>query len=346
MKRVVLGFSGSLASAAAIPWLRNEHGVEVITVTVDVGQGEELAAVRERALALGAVRAHVIDARDELIRGYLLPALQAGALVDGHALVNPLVAKRLVELARMESAPAIVHAARAGTVAHTVIHAAPSALGSALEVLAPAVSWTFDEAQLAAIVKAQGVHVLPRARWRIDASLWGRHIEARAGATIDEDALTLTRNAEDCPEYPAFVDVEFAAGVPIAANGVDMSMAELLESLETIAGAHGVGRSRARGVAFEMPAACVLGMAHAELEARVIGQDLTEMKRKLARIYSDALRHGRWFSDIRAAIDAWTRIIQPRLNGTVKLRLLKGQCAVVNCEIGRADAVTGPRAVA
>jgi argininosuccinate synthase len=111
MKRIVLAYSGSLASSAAVSWLREQHGAEVVTVTLDVGQERELAAVRERALALGAVRAHVVDGRDELVRDYLLPALAAGALESGSLLVRPAVAKRLVDVARMESASAVAHAA-------------------------------------------------------------------------------------------------------------------------------------------------------------------------------------------------------------------------------------------
>lgn len=346
MKRIVLGFSGSVAAAAAIPWLRERQAAEVITLTLDFGQGEELATVRERALALGAVRAHVIDARDELIRGYLLPALQAGAIMHGHASIHPLIARRLVELARMESAPAIAHAARAGSVGHSVIHDAASAPGSILEVIAPADSWTLSEPELLAIVRQHGVHVQPSAGLRVDASVWGRRIQPLAGTPLDEDAFTLTRAGEDCPEYPAFLDIEFAGGVPVAANGIDMSMAELIESLETIAGAHGVGRFRSEDAAFEAPAARVLAIAHRELEARVLGDDLAAMKGKLADVYSDVLLNGRWFSDIRAGVDAIARVVQTRVSGTVKLQLLKGQVTVANCETGRSGELRGPRAVA
>ena len=346
MKRIVLGFSGSLASAAAIPWLRERHGAEVITVTIDVGQGEELAAVRERALALGAVRAHVIDAREEFVRDYLLPTLQAGAIMDGHALVCPLVARRLLELAKMESAAAIAHSARAGSLVEAVITAAPGALGAALEILSPADSLAISETELTAMVRNHGVHVPPSTGWRVEASLWGRRIEAADSTKLIEDAFTLTREPDDCPEYPALLDIEFVAGNPVAANGVEMPVAELIESLETIAGAHGVGRSRSAGVAFEMPAAYVLGLAHAELEARVLGDDLTAMKRKIAGLYSDTLLNGAWFSDLRVAIDAFTNALQLRVTGTVKLQLLKGHASVIACETRQAAPVGGPRAVA
>jgi argininosuccinate synthase len=345
MKRIVLGFSGDVAAAAAIPWLRERHdAAEVITLTLDFGQGGELAAIRERALALGAVRAHVIDAREELIRDYLLPALQAGAIMGGHALVYPLIAGRLVELARMEGAAAIAHASRAGSVAHGVIHAAARASG--LEVITPADSWTHSEPELIARLREYGVHIPAPLAVRVDASLWGRRIQPLAEGGLDEELFTLTRAEEECPEYPALVDIQFASGVPVAANGVEMSMAELIESLETIAGAHGIGRFRAEGVVCEAPAALVLAIAHRELETRLLGNDLARLKQELAAIYSDALLNGGWFSDIRAAIDAFARIVQPRVSGTVGLQLRKGQVSVVSCETARSKDLRGPKAVA
>lgn len=330
MKRIVLGFSGSVATTAAIPWLAEKYGAEVVTVTLDFGQGDELAAVRERALALGAVRAHVVDVRDELVRDYLLPALQAGAMRDGHALVYALIARRLVDLARMESASAVAHGAARGSVGEAIIQTAAHALDPALEVIAPAALWSLSDGELAAVGRTHGVHVPPAAQLKVEASVWGRRIESHDGR-IPADAFALTRAPEECPEEPAIVDVEIVAGVPVAANGVEMSPIELIESLETIAGAHGVGRFTVDGATLEMPAASVLSVAHDALERRVLGEDLTALKRRLSGIYSDALLTGRWFSDIREAIGAFVRVLQPRVSGTVKLQLEKGQCSVVSC---------------
>lgn len=332
MKRIVLGFSGSVATSAAIPRLGERHGAEVVTVTLDFGQGDELAAVRERALALGAVRAHVVDAREELVRDYLLPALQAGAIAEGHALVYPLIAKRLVDLARMETASAVAHGAAPGSLAATLIEGAVKALDPALDVIDAA--GKLSESELAALGRKYGVHVPPTSPVRVEASVWGRRIESPAGAATP-DHFTLTRAPEECPDDPALLDIEIVAGVPVAANGVEMTMIELIESLETIAGAHGVGRSAVSGAALETPAACVLSIAHDALERRVLGDDLAALKRQLSAIYVNALMSGRWFSDIREAIAAFVRVVQPRVSGTVKLQLLKGQCPVVDCATGR-----------
>jgi len=338
MKRVVLAYSGGLVTSAAIGWLAQEREAEVVTVTLDFGQERELAAVRERALALGAVRAHVVDVREELVRDYMLPALQAGALKDGYALARPLIARRLVNITRMEAALAVAHGGTPGSDAEAALHELIQSLNPTLDVIAPAREWHMSSQELTAFARARGVHVPPAHGYRIDASLWGRVITAEPGHALRDDAFTLTRGAETCPEDPAIVDIEFAAGVPVRANGVEMPMIELIESLETIAGAHGVGRSRAGGAVIEAPAATVLDVAHRELETFVIGADLARMKERLSHIYADAMA-GRWFSDLRAAIDAFCRVIQPRVTGTVRLKLLKGQCLVISCE--SANAVQG-----
>lgn len=346
MKRIVLGFSGSAAATAAIPWLAAHYGAEVVTVTLDVGQGDELAAVRDRALALGAVRAHVVDAREELVRDYLLPALQAGATADGHALVHALLGKRLVDLARMESALAVAHGALPGGVTAKIIEGAVKVLDPSLEVIAPLAAWKLSTGELAALARKYGVHVQPAAQGRVDASVWGRRIEPPPGGSIPPEAFVLTRAPEECPDDPAILDIEIVAGMPVAANGVEMTMTELIESLETIAGAHGVGRYASGGAALETPAACVLSIAHDVLERGVLGGDLTQLKRQLSAVYSEALLGGRWFSDMREAIDAFVRIVQPRVTGTVKLRLLKGQTSVVGYTAARVSQSERAQAVA
>lgn len=344
MNRTVVGFSGSVATSAAIPWLAEQCGTEVVTVTLDVGQGDELAAVRERALALGAVRAHVVDAREELVRDYLVPALQAGALGEGYALVYPLIAKRLVDLARMESASAVAHGAVAGSLAATLIEGAVKAMDPALEVIAPATLWHLSEGEAAALGRKYGVHVPPAQHVRVEASVWGRRLDSTADDPLIPDAFTLTRAPEECPDDPAILDIEIVAGLPVAANGVEMTMMELIESVETIAGAHGVGRQTIGGAVLEMPAACALSIAHDALERRALGDDLAALKKQLSAIYLEALRSGRWFSDIREAIGAFVRVVQPRVTGSVKLQLSKGQCSVVDCATGNGVEASRPTA--
>jgi len=329
MKRVVLAYSGGVITSAAIAWLARQQA-EVVTVTLDVGQEQELAVVRERALALGAVRAHVVDAREELVSDYMLPALHAGALRHGYALSRLLVAHRLVEIARMERASAVAHGGEWGSASEAALHTAVQSLDPALEVLAPARGWSLSRAELAASAREHGVHVPAADRYRIDASLWGRMVTAGPGQPVPDRAWTLTRSPEECPGGAARLDIEFAAGLPVRANGVEMSMTELIESLETIAGAHGVGRSRIGESMVEAPAATVLDTAHGALETSVGGTDLARLKEQFSRSYVDAMVSGRWFSDVRAAIDAFCGIMQPRVTGTVSLELHNGRCHVLD----------------
>jgi argininosuccinate synthase len=339
MKRIVLGFTGDAPTAAAIGWLAERYSAEIVTLTLDCGQGDELAGTREKALALGAVRAHVIDAREELVRDYLLPAMQAGALDAGYALAYPLLAKRLVELARMEGAFAIAHCAGSQALG-AAIGSEAAALDPGLEVIAPLTMWSVSAQDLAALARRHGLPAVSANESRIEATLWGRRIVAPGVAALDSQLFTLTRDAADCPSDPALVDVRFAAGVPVGANDIEMSMLELMESLETIAGAHGIGRVVSESTASEAPAARVLSAAYEALEQHVLGADLAGFKRRLAAVYSSALVGGHWFSDLREGIDAFARTTRTRVTGNVRLRLCGGECEVVSCDAPEPAAAT------
>ncbi|HXW08636.1 MAG TPA: argininosuccinate synthase [Vicinamibacterales bacterium] len=349
MSRIVLAYSGGLDTSAAIPWLREQFGAEVVTVTLDLGQAHELADVRERALALGAVRAHVIDARDEFIREFIVPALQAGALYEGGypmatALARPLIAKRLVQVARMEAAAAIAHGCRGKGNDQVRLDVSARAFDPTVQVIAPARLWNMSRAEVLAYAHERTLPIPPAAEspYSTDANLWGRSVEC--GALEDpwqeppEEIFTLTRRPADCPDEPAYVEIEFDAGAPVRANGVEMPLAELIESIETIAGAHGVGRidmmeNRLVGIKsreiYEAPAAVLLHAAHRELQTLVIARDLERLAHQLARAYADLVYNGLWFSQLREAIDAFVRAIQPRVTGAVRLKLFKGGFRVV-----------------
>ncbi|HEU4651242.1 MAG TPA: argininosuccinate synthase [Croceibacterium sp.] len=349
MTRILLAYSGGLDTSVAIPWLAETYGAEVIAVTVDLGQGRELAAIHERALAIGAVRAHVIDARDEFVRGYILPALQAGAVYEDRyplatALARPLIAKRLVEVARMEGATAIAHGCTGVHNDQVRLEASLRALAPAMTIIAPAMTWTLSTAQKLELAKQRHIpipdsHASP---YSIDTNLWGRAIASGvledAWVEPPEDIYTLTRSPQDCPDEPAYVELDFEGGVPVRANGVEMPMLELIESLEIIAGAHGVGRidvveNRLAGIksreVYEAPAALVLHTAHKELEKLVIPRELERVKHDLSRIYADLVYSGMWFSHTRQTIDAFVAAVQPRVTGSVRLKLFKGDCRTV-----------------
>ena len=349
MKRIVLAYSGGLDTSVAIRWLGEKYDAEIIAVTLDLGQGEELTNVRERALAVGAIRAHVIDAREEFAREFVLPALQARAIYeDGYplasALARPLIAKHVVAIARMERATAVAHGCTGKDNDQVGLDISVRALDGSLDLIAPAREWEMsrsDEIEYARLRNIP-VPVTTASPYSIDSNLWGRSIECGvledAWREPPEDIYTLTRSPHQCPDEPAHIEIDFDGGVPVRVNGIDMAPVELIESLETIAGAHGVGRidmieNRLMGIksreVYEAPAAIVLHAAHRELEKLVIPRDLERIKQDMGRLYADAVYNGLWFSPTREAIDAFVAAIQPRVTGTVRLKLFKGDCRVV-----------------
>jgi argininosuccinate synthase len=348
VNRIVLAYSGGPATSVAIPWLASRHNAEVITITLDLGQARELAAVRERALALGALRAHVIDAREELVHDFIEPGFRAGLFVEGQLertvqLAQPLIARRLVEMARMEAAATVAF----GGANSAALTAMIIALDPALKVIPLLEDAEFTADDLASRARQFNVQVPPAGSGHVDATIWGRVVRLPAGVERD-GAFTLTRPAGESPSAPAVVDVDFVAGLPVRTNGVEMSLAEMIESLETIAGAHGVGRdiTPAADIVVEAPAALVLQTAHQVLEATALGGDLATMKKHLATVYGDLLTSGRWFSDVREAIDGFVDVLRPRVTGRVRLRLLRGTLSVQEVVVGDSRAAGTPRAVA
>jgi argininosuccinate synthase len=349
MQRIVLAYSGGLDTSVAIRWLAERCNAEVIAVTLDLGQGRELTDVRERALALGAVRAHVLDVREEFARDYILPALQAGALYEDRyplatALGRPLIAKQLVDVARMEGATTIAHGCNGKANDELRLELAIRALDPAMSVLAPARMWQMSRQEQIDYAKARRIPIPSTvdSPYTVDTNLWGRSVER--GMLEDpwqespEEIYTLTRAPRDCPDEPAYVEIEFASGVPVRANGIEMSLIEMIESLETIAGAHGVGRidmvenaaagGKSREI-YEAPAAVVLYAAQSEMMKLVVPRDLERLAHHLGRAYADLAYNGRWFSPTREAIDAFMQTMQPRITGTVRLKLFKGDCRIV-----------------
>jgi argininosuccinate synthase len=349
MKRIVLAYSGGLDTSVAIPWLAEKFGAEIIALTLDLGQGRELADVRERALAAGALRAHVIDAREEFARSYILPALQAGAIYEDRyplatALGRPLIAKHLVEIARMEGASVIAHGCTGKDNDQVGLDVSARALDGSIAVIAPARMWGMTRSDEIEYARARNISVPVTigSKYSVDSNLWGRSIECDIledpWTEPPDEIFTLTRTPQESPDEPAYLEIDFEGGVPVRANGIDMPLLELIESLETIAGAHGVGRidmveNRLVGIksreVYEAPAAVVLHAAHTELEKLVIARDLERIKHDMARSYADLVYNGLWFSHTREAIDAFVKAIQPKVTGTVRLKLFKGDCRVV-----------------
>jgi argininosuccinate synthase len=349
MPRVVLAYSGGLKTSVAIPWLAENCRVEVVTVTLDLGQANALDDVRERALSSGAVRAHVIDAREEFVRDAILPALQAGAIYEGGsplatALGRPLIARHLVEIAHIEGAKEVAHGCSGTGNDHVRLDAAVRALDPSLRVIAPAAMWNLTRAQAVEYARQRGIPVPASVdnSVSVDVNLWGRSI---AGGVLDdpwaeppEDLYTRTRAPGEAPDSPAYVELEFDRGVPVRINGVAMSLVELIQSLETIAGAHGVGRvdmvenrlvgAKSREV-YESPAAAALHVAHKALQVYVTPRDLDRLTTDLGVKYADLVYSGRWYTPAREAIDALIAKVQEKVTGVVRLKCFKGDCRVV-----------------
>ena len=348
-KKIVLAYSGGLDTSVAIPWLKEKYGAEIIAVTLDLGQGRELNQIRERAMSTGAIRCHVLDVREEFARSYILPALQAHAVYEERyplatALSRPLIAKKLVDIAHMENATSIAHGCTGKGNDQVRIAVSARALDPSIAVIAPAREWGMTRAEEVAYARARNVSVPTTMSnpYSTDQNLWGRSIEC--GVLEDpwneppDDIYTLTKAVADAPATPAYVEVTWHEGVPMAINGVEMPFVDLIDSLETIAGGHGIGRidmmeNRLVGIKsreiYEAPAAMLLHQAHRELEGLVIPKDLQRVKQRLSQEYADLVYNGLWFSPTRAAIDAFMQNIQPHVTGTIRLKLYKGDCRVV-----------------
>jgi argininosuccinate synthase len=320
MTRVVLAYTGGVDTTNGIGWLKAAHGAEVVAVTLDLGQGGDLEAVRDRALALGAARAHVLDLREEFARAHILPALKADALYEDRypldaALAWPLIARKLGEIAAIEQASSVAHGGGA-------TDGEPSALNVTIRAACPGLAViTLPQADA-----GQGLAV--------NANLWGRSVDCSG---IDdpwgeppEHLYVLTKTGAECPNEPAYVELAFERGAPVAINGVTMPLVDLIVSLRTIAGAHGVGRldlveTKFRKV-YEAPAAVVLHAAHRELTKLTASRDLDRFTRQIRVHYADLLCHGLWYSPFREALDAFVDKVQERVTGEVRLKLFKGAC--------------------
>jgi argininosuccinate synthase len=356
MKRIVLAYSGDLETSVAIPWLAGHPSIEIVAVVIDLGRRSDLVELRERALSLGAVRCHVVDAREEFGRDYILPALQAGAFLDVgspliSALAKPIVARKLTELARMEGAGAVAYGA--GTAQdRTPLDVLTRAINPSLDVIVPARTWGMSHAEVVAYAQSRDIQIpaLTGGLQKLSSNLWGRSVVFDAlqdsWAEAPEETFALTRAPKDAPDQPAYVEVELRKGVPASVNGIEMALLEMIESLEIIAGTHGVGRTdsivtttngkRMREIG-EAPAAVILQTVHRELEALVVSRELVRLIGELGRAYNDVIQSGNWFSLTRQALDAFTASIQPEVSGSVRLELFKGQFRVA----GR-KATSGP----
>jgi argininosuccinate synthase len=348
--KVALAYSGGLDTSVIIPWLREQYGVKVIAVIVDVGQPEDIPAIRQKALASGAAAAVVVDAKEEFIAEYCFPALRANAIYEGQyllgtALARPVIAKAQVEVALAEGADAVAHGCTGKGNDQVRFELGYKALAPQLKIIAPWREWNLvsreDEIQYAS---AHDIPV-PATRekpYSVDQNLW--HRSAEAGILEDpwleppDHVYAITVAPSEAPDEPAYVEIAFERGVPVAVNKQALGSADLVSVLNRLGGMHGVGRAdmvenrlvgiKSRGV-YETPGGTILATAHRDLETITLDRDTQHHAMLIAPRYAEIVYYGQWFSPLRQAFDGFIAAAQQTVTGTVRVKLFKGTCAAV-----------------
>lgn len=348
--KAVLAYSGGVDTSVCIPYLKNEYGVqEVITLAADLGQGDELGPIKQKALDSGASESLVMDVQEEFVRDYAFPAIAANALYENRyplstALARPLIAKILVETAEKYGADAIAHGCTGKGNDQVRFDVSIAALNPNLKILTPAREWGMSREEAIAYGEKYGIQfaVKKSSPYSIDRNLLGMAIEA--GHLEDpwteplEEVYQLTKSIEDAPNEPEYVEIGFEQGIPVSLNGEALEGVELISRLNQIAGTHGIGRldmmeNRLVGIKsreiYECPAMLVLIHAHRDLESLVLTADVTRYKRGIEETYTQLVYNGLWFSPLKAAVDAFIAKTQERVNGTVRVKLFKGNIVIV-----------------
>ncbi len=350
MEKVVLAYSGGLDTSIIIPWLKENYNYEVIACCADLGQGEELDPVREKAIRSGASKIYVEDLREEFITQYIYPLLRSGAIYErkyllGTSVARPLIAKKLVEIAEKEGAVAICHGATGKGNDQVRFELAIKALNPDLKIIAPWREWTIRSREEAIdYARAHGIEVpvTKEKIYSVDRNLW--HISHEGGDLEDpwnepqNHLYTLTVPPEEAPDQPTYVIVGFEAGVPKSLDGQAMGPVELLTELNRLGGANGVGivtmvenrlvGMKSRGV-YETPGGTILFAAHEELERLTLDRRTQYTKEQLASKYAELVYDGNWFSKLKRALDAFVDVTQETVSGDVRVKLYKGSCTAV-----------------
>ena len=346
--KVVLAYSGGLDTSVAIRWLREKYNLEVVAVTVDVGNERDFSAIRQKALKAGAVKALVVDAKELFVNHFIFPALKADALYEGQyplatALSRPLIAKLLVDAAREEGATAVAHGCTGKGNDQVRIEVSVNALAPELKVIAPAREWGMTREETISYAQRHGipVPVTVSSPYSLDENLWGRSIECGVledpWAEPPEEPFTWTKSADAAPNSPGYVEIGFEQGTPVSIDGRKMDGITLIQKLNELAGSHGVGRIdhlenrlgiKSREI-YEAPAAIVLLQAHQALQGMTLSKEQLRFKQKVAVEYADLVYNGLWFSSLHQDLAAYVQSSQRYVTGTVRLKLYKGSGNVV-----------------
>lgn len=345
VKKVILAYSGGLDTSVIVPWLIENYGCEVICFTADLGQGQELEGLEEKALASGASRCIIRDLKEEFASEYIFRVVRAGAVYErkyllGTSMARPLTAKHQVEVAHQFGADAVSHGATGKGNDQVRFELTYMALDPRLTVIAPWREWEIRSREDAIqYAKEHGVPVASTMKsiYSRDANMW--HLSHEGGPLEDPwlepepDLLQLTVTPEEAPDKPVFVEIEFEAGVPVAVDGEPLSPAQLVMYLNQIGGKHGIGvvdlvegrlvGMKSHGI-YETPGGTILLAAHRELESIVLDRETMQIKDMLAIKYAELVYNGMWFTPLHEALDAFVDSVQGPVTGTVRLKLYKG----------------------
>lgn len=356
MKKIVLAYSGGLDTSVAIQWLRETYGAEVIAFCADLGQGEDLEGVREKAIRTGASGVYVEDLREEFVSDYIFPMLRMNAVYEGNYLLGtsiarPLIAKKQIEIALREGADAVSHGATGKGNDQVRFELTYYALKPDIKVIAPWREWPFKSRQ--SLIEYAGAHGIPVTATKEKPYSTDRnilHISYEGGILEDPwaeppaDMYTMMVPPEKAPGMPEYVEISYESGNPVTVNGERMSPARLLEVLNTIAGRHGIGRvdivenryvgMKSRGV-YETPGGTVLHAAHRAVESITLDREVLHLRDSLIPQYAGLVYYGYWFSPEREAIQTMADGIQRDVTGEVRLKLFRGNCLVVGRRSGR-----------
>jgi len=349
INKVVLAYSGGLDTSCIVPWLRENYDCEVIAFCADLGQEEELDGLEAKAIASGASKLYIRDLREEFLRDFVFPTMQAGAVYEreyllGTSFARPLIAKHLVEIAELEGADAISHGCTGKGNDQVRFELTAMALNPKLKTIAPWREWHIRSREDALAYAA--LHNVPVAA--SEKKIYSRdrnifHLSHEGGLLEnpwnepEADTFQLSVSPEDAPNTPEYVEIGFEKGVPVSLNGETIDPIELFVKLNKIAGAHGVGRvdivenrlvgMKSRGV-YETPAGTVLHRAHQALESICIDKHTMHYKDFVAVKYAELVYNGMWYTRLREALDAFVQVTQEQVTGTVRMKLYKGSCTI------------------
>jgi argininosuccinate synthase len=346
-KKVVLAYSGGLDTSVCLKWLE-QQGATPYALYLDLGQGEPAGDVRNKALKIGAADAFVWDAKAEFAKAYVAPAIKANALYGGKyplftALGRPLIARKLVEVAREVGTTHIAHGSTGKGNDQVRFDVTAASIAPDLTVVAPVRDWNMNRPEEIEYAKEHSipVPVTRESPYSVDANLWGRSIEAGPLEDPDqeptEDVFELTAAPEKAPDEPLYVEIGFEEGLPTSLDGEELPLVELIAGLNELAGEHGVGRvdmieDRLVGIKsreiYEAPAALTIIQAHRELETLTLTKDVLRFKPFVEQRYAELTYDGLWFTPLKAALDAFIDETQKTVTGTVRIKLYKGSSTI------------------